>query len=43
MTLNRREFIKLMGGTAAVFGFSGVLLQGCKKAIQEAAERTPVI
>lgn len=43
MTLNRREFIKLMGGTAAVFGFSGVLLQGCKKAIQDAAERTPVI
>ncbi len=43
MTLNRRDFLKLMGGTAAVFGFSGVLLQGCKKAIKEAAERTPVI
>ncbi len=43
MTLNRRDFLKLMGGTAAVFGFSGVLLQGCKKAITEAAERTPVI
>lgn len=43
MTLDRREFLKLMGGTAAVFTFSGVLLQGCKKAIREAAERTPVI
>lgn len=43
MSLNRREFLKLMGGTAAVFSFSGVLLQGCKKAIKEAAERTPVI
>jgi hydrogenase small subunit len=43
MTLNRRDFLKLMGGTAAAFSFSGVMLQGCKKALQEAAERTHVI
>ena len=43
MSLNRRDFLKLMGGGAAVFGFSGVLLQGCRKALREAAKRTPVI
>ncbi len=43
MSLNRRDFLKLMGGTAAAFSFSGVMLQGCKKALKEAAERTPVI
>lgn len=43
MALNRREFLKIMGGTTAAFAFPGVLLQGCKKALQEASARTPVI
>ena len=43
MSLSRREFLKVMGGTAAAFAFPGVILQGCKKALQEATARTPVI
>jgi len=43
MSLNRRDFLKLMGGTAAAVTFPGVVLQGCKKAIQKASERTNVI
>jgi len=43
MSLSRKQFLKLMGGTAAAFTFSGVVLQGCKKAIERAAARTPVI
>lgn len=43
MTINRREFLQIMGGTAAAFSFSGVMLQGCKKAIEKAAENTHVI
>jgi len=43
MSLNRRDFLKLMGGTAAAVTFPSVLLQGCKKAIQKASERTNVI
>ena len=43
MSLNRRDFLKLMGGTAAAFGFAGVMFQGCKKALKKAAENTPVI
>ena len=43
MSLNRRDFLKLMGGTAAAFTFPSVILQGCKKALEEAAARTPVI
>ncbi len=43
MALSRRQFLQIMGGTAAAFTFSGVVLQGCKKAIERAAARTPVI
>jgi hydrogenase small subunit len=43
MSLNRRDFLKIMGGSAAAFTFSGVILQGCKKALEKAAERTNVI
>jgi len=43
MDLNRRDFIKLMGGTAAALTFPSVFFQGCKKAIEKAAARTPVI
>lgn len=43
MGLNRREFLKIMGGTTAVFAFPDVILKGCKKAFAEAAKRTPVI
>ena len=43
MSLSRRDFLRLMGGTAAIFAFPGVILQGCKKAIEKAAERAPVI
>ncbi len=43
MAISRREFLKIMGGTTAAFAFPGVILQGCKKALERAAERTPVI
>jgi len=43
MALNRRDFLKLMGGTAAAVTFPSVMLQGCKKAIQKVSERTNVI
>ncbi|PKL39786.1 MAG: iron hydrogenase [Spirochaetae bacterium HGW-Spirochaetae-1] len=43
MSLNRRDFLKIMGGTTAAFAFPGVILQGCKKAIEKASARTPVI
>jgi hydrogenase small subunit len=43
MSLNRRDFLKLMGGTAAAFTFPSVMLQGCKKALEEASRRLPVI
>lgn len=43
MSLSRRDFLKIMGGTTAAFAFPGVLLQGCKKALEEASARTPVI
>ncbi len=43
MAMNRREFLKIMGGTTAALAFPGVLLQGCKKAIEKASERTQVI
>lgn len=43
MPLSRREFLKIMGGTTAALAFPGVILQGCKRALERAAERTPVI
>src|SRR5208337_5602362 len=43
MALNRREFLKIMGGTTAALAFPGVMIQGCKKALERAAERTNVI
>lgn len=43
MSLNRRDFLKIMGGTTAAFAFPSVMLQGCKKALEKAAERTQVI
>jgi hydrogenase small subunit len=43
MSLNRRDFLKLMGGTAAAVTFPSVILQGCKKALEKATERTNVI
>src|SRR5512136_1342306 len=43
MSLNRRDFLKLMGGTSAAIAFPSVILQGCKKALEKAAERTQVI
>lgn len=43
MALNRREFLKIMGGTSAALAFSGVMLQGCKKALEKAAARTNII
>jgi len=43
MSFNRRDFLKLMGGTTAAFAFPSVILQGCKKALEKAAERTQVI
>ncbi len=43
MSLSRRDFLKIMGGTTAAVAFPGVLIQGCKKAIQKASKRTNVI
>jgi hydrogenase small subunit len=43
MSLSRRDFLKIMGGTSAAFAFPGVLVQGCKKAIEKASARTNVI
>ncbi|HOO72180.1 MAG TPA: hydrogenase small subunit [Spirochaetota bacterium] len=43
MSLSRREFLKIMGGSAAALAFPGVILQGCKKALEKASERTNVI
>jgi hydrogenase small subunit len=43
MSLSRRDFLKIMGGTTAAFAFPGVLLQGCQKAIEKAKARTNVI
>lgn len=43
MSLSRRDFLRLMGGTAAIFAFPGVILQGCKRSLKKAAERTSVI
>lgn len=43
MPLSRRDFLKIMGGTTAAFAFPSVIFQGCKRALQQAAERTPVI
>jgi len=43
MSLNRREFLKVMGATTAAVAFPSVLIQGCKKALQKASERTNVI
>lgn len=43
MALNRREFLKIMGGTTAALAFPGVMIQGCKKALEQASARTNVI
>ena len=43
MAISRREFLKIMGGTTAAIAFPGVIIQGCKRALERAAERTPVI
>ena len=43
MSISRRDFLKIMGGTTAAFAFPGVVLQGCKKALEKASARTPVI
>ncbi len=43
MSLNRREFLKIMGATTATVAFPSVLIQGCKRALQKASERTNVI
>ena len=43
MDINRRDFIKLMGGTAAAISFPAVILNGCKKEIQKASKNTSVI
>ena len=43
MAISRREFLKIMGGTTAAIAFPGVIIQGCKRALEQASERTPVI
>ncbi|MDY6934017.1 MAG: hydrogenase small subunit [Spirochaetota bacterium] len=41
--LNRRDFLKLFGGTVAALSIPSAVLEGCKKEIQKAIEATPVI
>jgi len=43
MSLSRRDFLKIMGGATAAFAFPGIILQGCRKAIEKASARTNVI
>jgi hydrogenase small subunit len=43
MSMDRRDFIKLMGGGAVALSFPTVMIQGCKKALQNASKRTNVI
>ena len=43
MSLNRKDFLKLMGGAAAAFTVPAAFLDGCKRALQQASARTPVI
>ncbi len=43
MAISRREFLKIMGGTTAALAFPGVIIQGCKRALERASARTPVI
>ncbi|MBP9043653.1 MAG: iron hydrogenase, partial [Spirochaetes bacterium] len=43
MALNRREFLKVMGGAGAAIAFPSVMIQGCKRALERAAERTNII
>jgi hydrogenase small subunit len=43
MSINRRDFLRIMGGTSAALAFPSILLQGCKKALNDASKRTPVI
>jgi len=43
MALRRREFLKIMGGATAAIAFPSVMIQGCKRALKSALERTPVI
>ena len=43
MSLSRRDFLKIMGGTTAALAFPGIILQGCRKALEKASARTNVI
>jgi len=43
MALNRRDFLKIMGGAGAAIAFPSVMIQGCKKALEKATERTNII
>ena len=35
MALNRREFLKVMGGAGAAIAFPSVMIQGCKGLLKE--------
>ena len=43
MSLTRRDFIRLMGGTAAALAVPSALVLGCRRAVRKAAGRVPVI
>jgi len=43
MAMNRRDFLKIMGGTTAAIAFPTVMIQGCKKALEKVKARTNVI
>jgi hydrogenase small subunit len=41
--VNRREFIRIVGGTTALFAFPEVILAGTKATLGKASSRTPII
>jgi hydrogenase small subunit len=43
MSLSRKDFLKILGGTAAAATVPVALLDSCKQAVQQASARTPVI
>jgi hydrogenase small subunit len=42
MGISRRNFLKIMGASAAL-AFPGVMIQGCRRALERAAAKTPVL
>ena len=41
--INRRDFLRILGGSAAAFIFPSIVFDACKKEIKKAVEATPII